>query len=234
VSAKHRKPRRRRQRKRFGLIRAIGARLTESVGSVRHAIAEPRSVPLQIRDTYLRMWHSRGGGFYGLGYVIAFIVLEIRATVSSWENASDDIAGLVVQEVLQFVFRFAAQSFLNGFLALGWPLFVVEKLGGAGLALLAVVWWLFDRYARPWIAARLPEPPPKSQRRRGKRSRSRASDSASESLGDSQVEDHPPESVGQPIPASDPPAAMSDAVPNHPATPNDATAGAGFPPDPRR
>ena len=111
-----------------------------------------------MRDTYLRMWRSRGGGFYGLGYVVAFIVLEIHATISSWASASDNIAGLVVEEVLQFVFRFAAQSMLNGFLALGWPIFVVDKSGGAGLVLVAVAWWLFDRYARPWIAQRLPEP----------------------------------------------------------------------------
>ena len=112
-----------------------------------------------MRDTYLRMWRSRGGGFYGLGYVVAFIVLEIQGTISSWESASDNIAGVVMQEVLQFVFRFAAQSMLNGFLALGWPIFVVDKLGGAGLVLVAVAWWLFDRYARPWIAERLPGDP---------------------------------------------------------------------------
>jgi hypothetical protein len=54
---------------------------------------------------------------------------------------------------------------LNGFLALGWPIYVVDELGGAGLALLAVTWWLFDRYARPWIAGRLPEPPPSTRSR---------------------------------------------------------------------
>ena len=158
MGAKHRTPRRRRPRRRFRLIRSLAARLTESVGAVRRAIAEPRAVPLRIRDTYLRMWRSRGGGFYGLGYVAAFVALEVQAYLSSWQSASDDIAGLVMQEVLQFVFRFAAQSMLNGFLALGWPIFVVAKFGGAGLAVLAVAWWSFDRYARPWIAARLPEP----------------------------------------------------------------------------
>ena len=158
MSAKPRKRKSRRQRKRFRPIRSLVVRLTEAVGSIRHAIAEPRSVPLQIRDTYLRMWRSRGGGFYGLGYVVAFIALEIQAYIGSWESASDNIAGLVMQEVLQFLFRFAVQSMLNGLLALGWPIFVVAKLGGVGLALVAVAWWSFDRWARPWIAARLPEP----------------------------------------------------------------------------
>jgi hypothetical protein len=188
----------------------------ESVGTVRHAIAEPRSVPLQIRDTYLRMWRSRGGGFYGLGYVVAFAVLEVQATVSSWEGASDNIAGLVMQEVLQFVFKFAAQSMLNGFLALGWPIFVVQKLGGAGLALLAVVWWLFDRYARPWIAVRLPEPPPSARSSRRKRTkRSRNASHTPDSADASPSADDAPEAVAGPPPvaARDSRTEMNDAMP---------------------
>jgi hypothetical protein len=158
MSAKHREPKRRRRRRRFGFIRSIGARLTGAMGTVRNAIAEPRSVPLQMRDAFLRLWRTRGGGFYGLGYVIAFIVLEIQAYVANLQSAATDVVGAAVQEVLQFVFRFAAQSMLNGLLAFGWPIFVVDKLGGWGLALIAAIWWPFDRYARPWIAARLPEP----------------------------------------------------------------------------
>ena len=158
MSARHRKPKRRRQRKRFRLIRSVGTRLTDSVGAVRQAIAEPRSVPRTMRDAFLRLWRTRGGGFYGLGYVIAFVVLEIQAFIGNWQSAATDVVGMVVQEVLQFVFRFAAQSMLNGLLAFGWPIYVVDKLGGWGLALIAVGWWSFDRYVRPWVAVRLPEP----------------------------------------------------------------------------
>ena len=74
----------------------------------------------------------RGGGFYGFGYVVAFVVLEVRAFIGNFEG-DGDIATMIVQEVLQFFFRFAAQSFINGFIAFGWPVFVLDYLGGWGL-----------------------------------------------------------------------------------------------------
>jgi len=154
------KPRRRRRR--FRLVRSAVTRLSESVGSVRHAIEEPRSVPRQARDTLLRLWRIRGGGFYGLGYVVTFVVLEVHAFLANWVSAND-IVGMVVQEVLQFLFRFTAQSVLNGIIALAWPFYVLKYLGGFGLVVLGLSWWLFDRYARPWIVARLPEPDPPAE-----------------------------------------------------------------------
>ena len=158
MSAKRREPRRRRRGQRFRPVRYLATRLADSVSTVRHAIDEPDSVALTMRDAFLRLWRTRGGGFYGLGYVIAFVVLEIQAYVANLENAATDAVGMVVQELLQFVFRFAVQSMLNGVLAFGWPIYVVDKLGGLGIAMIAVGWWSFDRYARPWIGARLPEP----------------------------------------------------------------------------
>jgi len=140
-------------------------RLSESVGTVREAVAEPRAVPLRLRDGLLRLWRTRGGGFYGFGYVVAFVVLEVHAFITNWVDA-DDVVGMVVQEVLGFLFRFAGQSLLNGVLAFGWPVFVLQYLGGWGLVLLGVAWWLFDRFARPAIVARLPEPTPKPDRER--------------------------------------------------------------------
>ncbi len=81
----------------------------------------------------LRIWRVRGGGFYGLGYVIAFVVLEVRAFVGNFEG-DGDITSMIAQEVLGFFFRFAAQSFLNGFIAFGWPIFVVDASRWLGTA----------------------------------------------------------------------------------------------------
>ncbi len=150
--------RRRRGRKRRSLVQSIGARLSDSVVTVRRAVDEPSSVPRQLRDSLLRLWRVRGGGFYGLGYVIAFVVLEVRAFVDNWAVPGADVVTVLVQEVLAFVFRFAAQSLLNGFIAFAWPIFVVKALGAIGLVLLGALAWVFDRYARPWVIARLPAP----------------------------------------------------------------------------
>ncbi len=137
-------------------------RLKKSVRTVHGVVTEPSKVPSQIREGLLKLWRVRGGGFYGFGYVIAFVVLEVRAFIVNFEG-DGDIATMIVQEVLQFVFRFAVQSFLNGFIAFGWPVFVVDYLGGWGLLALGLCWLVFERWARPWINSKLPELAPEEK-----------------------------------------------------------------------
>jgi len=130
-------------------------RLEKSVGTVRGIVAEPRSVGTMLHDGLLKMWRTRGGGFYGLGYLVCFIVLEVHAFVGNFEGGND-VVTMVVQEVVQFVFRFTAQSFLNSLLAFLWPAFVLDYLKGWGVALIGVGWIMFDRWAKPQIDAWLP------------------------------------------------------------------------------
>ncbi len=149
---KQRVRRKRRPKRRQWLRR----RLRKSVRTVRGVVTEPHKVPSQLREGLLKIWRVRGGGFYGFGYVIAFVVLEVHAFIANFEG-DGDIATMIMQEVLQFVFRFAVQSFINGFIAFGWPVFVVDYLGGWGLLALGVSWFVFERWARPWINSKLPE-----------------------------------------------------------------------------
>jgi len=130
--------------------------VTAPVNTVRSVVAEPRAVPSRVRDALLQIWRVRGGGFYGFGYVVAFVILEIRAFVGNFQG-DGDITSMIVQEVLGFFFRFATQSFLNGFIAFGWPVFVVDYLDGWGLLLIGASWYAFDRWAKPWINARVPQ-----------------------------------------------------------------------------
>ena len=144
------------RKQRFRLTRRLGRRVGDSVGTVRSIVTEPRAAPGLLREGLLKLWGVRGGGFYGLGYVITFVVLEIRMFIGNVVD-SDDVVTMVVQEVLEILFRFAVQSFVNGFIAFGWPVFVVDYLGGWGLLAIGVGWFSVDRWAKPWINARLPE-----------------------------------------------------------------------------
>lgn len=155
--------RRRARRKRAKRRPWFQRRLKKSVRTVRGVVAEPRKVPAQIREALLKIWRVRGGGYYGFGYVVAFVVLEVRAFIGNFEG-DGDIATMIVQEVLQFFFRFAAQSFINGFIAFGWPVFVLDYLGGWGLLALGAGWVAFEFLAKPWINSRLPELAPKPKR----------------------------------------------------------------------
>jgi hypothetical protein len=130
--------------------------VTDSVSTVRSVVTEPRTVPSRVRDALLQIWRVRGGGFYGFGYVVAFVILEIRAFVGNFQG-DGDITSMIVQEVLGFFFRFATQSFLNGFIAFGWPVFVVDYLDGWGLLVIGASWYTFDRWAKPWINSKVPE-----------------------------------------------------------------------------
>jgi hypothetical protein len=130
-------------------------RLEESVGTVRGIVAEPRSAGTMLHDGLLKIWRTRGGGFYGLGYLVCFVVLEVQAFVGNFQG-NGDVMTMVVQEVVQFFLRFTAQSFLNSLLAFLWPAFVVEYLKGWGLVLIGVGWVVFDRWAKPLINAWLP------------------------------------------------------------------------------
>ena len=83
-------------------------------------------------------------------------MLEVHAFVGNFEG-DGDLATMIVQEVLQFFFRFAAQSFMNGFIAFAWPVFVLDYLGGWAIPLVGALWYAFDRWAKPWIGTKVPE-----------------------------------------------------------------------------
>ena len=152
--------RRRSRRKRAKRRPWLRRRIRKSVRTVRGVVAEPGKVPAQIRNALLKIWRMRGGGFYGFGYVVAFVVLEVRAFVGNFEG-DGDIATMIVQEALQFFFRFAAQSFINSFIAFAWPVFVLDYLGGWGLVALGGGWLAFEYLFKPWINSKLPELAPK-------------------------------------------------------------------------
>ncbi len=130
--------------------------IEESIGSARRVAEEPRKIPTLLRNGLLGIWRTRGGGFYGLGYVICFVVLEVRMFVGDVET-SDGVVSFVVMEVLGFIFRFTVQSFINGLLAFLWPFFVIEQFDVAGAIAIVVAWIVFQRLIKPRIDAWIPE-----------------------------------------------------------------------------
>jgi hypothetical protein len=147
----------RKRRVRIRPLHWLRQRLQDFLTTSRSVIAEPRSVGPMLRDGLLKLWRTRGGGFYGLGYVICFVVLEIRMFAGD-ALQSDGVVSFVVMEALGIVFRFTVQSFLNTLLAFGWPVFVLDALNGWGIVAIGVGWFVFDRWAKPrinvWLAER--------------------------------------------------------------------------------
>ena len=117
---------------------------------------EPRSVPGLLRGWLLELWLARGGGFYGLGVVIAFVIFEIRFFVGDlWQ--SESLVNFVAQEVLSLVFRIGYQSIINLVLALIWPVYLLDRLGAWAIVLLIAGFLAFEKAFRPVLEQRLPE-----------------------------------------------------------------------------
>lgn len=117
---------------------------------------EPRSVVSLFRGWLLDLWQARGGGFYGLGCVITFISLEVKMLAADIAG-SDSVSEAVVFEALEYVARFGFLSFVNGFLALLWPAFLLQWLNAWGFVVLLAGYIGFERGLRPLIETWFPE-----------------------------------------------------------------------------
>jgi hypothetical protein len=117
---------------------------------------DPRSAGGLIRGGLLGVWRSRGGGFYGLGYLLTFVVLEARTVVGELDT-SDTLVAFIGDQLLEYLLRLGFMSFVNVLLAFIWPLFVLEHLAGWGVLLLVVGYFGFERWLRPLIESALPD-----------------------------------------------------------------------------
>ena len=131
-------------------------RLASHIRVGKQLYREPRSIVSLMRGWLLSLWQARGGGFFGLGYVITFIGLQIR-TFTSGIFGSDSVSDYVLQQALEFVFRICIESLINVFLALLWPAFLLAWLGAWGIPILLGGYFGFERGLRPLVETWLPE-----------------------------------------------------------------------------
>lgn len=131
-------------------------RIARHLRIAREVKAEPRTAITLVRGWLVHLWAARGGGLYGLGVVVSFLILEARM-ISEDLAESSGVADFLVGEIVEFVFRLGFMSFVNGFLALLWPVYVLERLELWGLVLLVGAYFAFEYGLRPFAESRLPE-----------------------------------------------------------------------------
>ncbi len=117
---------------------------------------DPRSLAPLLRQGLLELWRARGGGLYGLGYVVTFVLLEVRTVITELEG-SDGVLAFLGDQLLEFVLRLGWMSFVNAGLAFLWPLLLLERLGGWGLLVLPLAYLAFERWLRPRVEMEFPE-----------------------------------------------------------------------------
>ena len=117
---------------------------------------EPKQAIPLMRRTVFETWRSRGGGFYGLGYLITFTYLQVGVFIGDVAE-SDSVGGFALATLFEYLIRVSFMAFLNVFLALLWPFYVLEHFQGMGIILLVAGYLSFEFALRPVIERRFPE-----------------------------------------------------------------------------
>ncbi len=132
------------------------AALKRGASNLKQAQREPSLLVNWLRSALIRMWRVRGGGFYGLGFVFTFVLLEIRMVFVEL-GESDGVVAFVQSQVFELIFRFFSESFGNFIQALVWPLLFLERAGAWGFLVLLIAFLGFDRWVKPVLNHWVPE-----------------------------------------------------------------------------
>jgi len=132
------------------------SRFTRHRRFAREIYREPRTIRTHLLQGFVSLWSARGGGFYGLGWSLTFIALEVQFFVSEVAQ-SNGIFDFVGGQLIEYVLRFGLMSVVNSLLALVWPVHVLQWLGGYGIVVLIAGFFAFEHFLRPLVEGRFPE-----------------------------------------------------------------------------
>lgn len=107
---------------------------------------KPKALPGElleiVRRAIRRIWDARGGGFYACGFVVTFVWMEINMLLGDVVEA-ESVGDFFTGQIFEMFFRYFSESFVNGFLALIWPVYVIEFRPPWGFALLLGMYLVF-------------------------------------------------------------------------------------------
>ncbi len=133
-----------------------GGALSRGVRTIKEIWADPRTAAPHARALLLDVWRARGGGLYGIGYVLAFVFYEARM-VTGELAAAESVTGFLGEQLLEFIFRLTFLSIVIVFQALLWPLSLISWGGLPALGGLLVAYLAFEHVLRPRVELAFPE-----------------------------------------------------------------------------
>lgn len=134
------------------LVARLKNRAADRAQLFAEASDNPSLLWVWTRRALLRMWRLRGGGFYGLGFVVTFVVLQIESIMSDAAEASTAM-DFVTSQLAEAVLKFLGDTLINFLLSFIWPLLFLGWGGGWGILVLICAFLIFDRWLKPWISA---------------------------------------------------------------------------------
>ena len=109
-------------------------------------LQEPRAFPAELlavlRASFRAIWRARGGGLYACGFLVTFVILEVRMFVDDVTDAAG-VGDFFLEQAFELFFRFTIESFRNTMLAFLWPLYLIDFRPPTGMIALVVMYVLF-------------------------------------------------------------------------------------------
>ena len=135
----------------------ILARLRTRLDTSKELLHNPRKVAPLTKEIFVRVWRTRGGGWYGIGYIITFIYREIRLFGEDIVGA-DSLYDFATEQFFQSLVRWFSESIINMVQAFLWPLRLIELTSPAiGIAILFGIHFAFEYFVRPIAEGHIPE-----------------------------------------------------------------------------
>lgn len=135
-------------------------RIKQGFANIEQGMREPRSVGRMVRQgvrkSLVRLWRTRGGGLYGLGYVVTFVLNEVPRIIDS-AKAMIDGSESVLGAIFEWLLRLGADTFESMLIAFLWPAYILGLTGGWGLVALVVAYFVFEKLLRPLVESALPD-----------------------------------------------------------------------------
>jgi uncharacterized membrane protein YeaQ/YmgE (transglycosylase-associated protein family) len=114
------------------------------IDDTKRLIREPAYAREYFPRIFLTAWHSRGDGWYGIGYLATFLYLDISMTVSELMETSSG-TGFITSQLGELIGRWFGESLMNMVQAFLWPARLIELVGGvAGIIILISIHLAFE------------------------------------------------------------------------------------------
>lgn len=137
------------------LGRRFGEGLRATGEFSRDAIQRPGSLPNKahgaFRGWFRKVWNTRGGGLYAVGFAVAFMYFETKEVF--FEDIPQFVAmnSFFSSEIIDFGINFIIDTMANFVRALMWPAYIVTLWPPAGAIALGLAFYLFPRFLKPPI-----------------------------------------------------------------------------------
>lgn len=110
------------------------------------ATGQARQQAGRVAKSWLgKLWSTGGGGFYGLGYLINFLWLEVQL-LSSEVAEAEGVFDFVSSQLFERITRFAIDSFTNSIKAFLWPVKLISAYELWGIGILVVGSVLYTQF----------------------------------------------------------------------------------------